>query len=247
MCPCRATTDCNGGGILPWGEVDGELEAAHKIHANPVCYCGKTALSRSQCLCVWRRGSCGSRVIARPIAFFHTTPTLLAQLFTFPNNIVLRRVASSSCVALPNTTTHKLIPPSPPPVTHCSYSTAMAAVAVVFATTHRGPRLARDQRPLSFAMASAAAAQPRLPSHSPRKQSICGADDGKITRHEGPFDLLHRRPEGLLRSCGWDSPDVTFSGEKRAHYGRWPFPAVPAFIPASLIPRFWLISAKATR
>ena len=81
-----------------------------------------TALSRSQCLCVWRRGSCGSRVKRGPSQF-------TSQLFTFPN-IVSRRVASSSCVALPNTTTHKLIPPSPPPVTHCSYSTAMAAVAL---------------------------------------------------------------------------------------------------------------------
>jgi hypothetical protein len=96
-----------------------ELEAAHKINANPVCY-------STESFTMSLRVASGE---LWPIAIFHTTPTLLAQLFTFPN-IVSRRVASSSCVALPNTTTHKLIPPSPPPVTHCSYSTAMAAVAL---------------------------------------------------------------------------------------------------------------------
>lgn len=69
----------------------------------------------------------------------------------------------------------------------------------------------------------------------------------KLQDMKAPLISSTDDPEGLLRSCGWDSPDVTFLGEKRAHYGRWPFPAVSAFIPASFMPRFWLMTAKATR
>lgn len=55
-------------------------------------------------------------------------------------------------------------------------------------------------------------------------------------------------PEGLLQACGWDSPDVASLGDARAHYGRWPFPALPRWVPAALtpFPRFWLLAAKAT-
>ena len=69
----------------------------------------------------------------------------------------------------------------------------------------------------------------------------------KLQDMKAPLISSTDDPEGLLRSCGWDSPDVTFLGEKHAHYGRWPFPPVPAFIPPAFMPRFWLMTAKATR
>ena len=41
----------------------------------------------------------------------------------------------------------------------------------------------------------------------------------KLRHMKAPLVSSTDDPEGLLRSCGWDSPDVTFLGEKRAHYG----------------------------
>jgi len=69
----------------------------------------------------------------------------------------------------------------------------------------------------------------------------------KLQDMETPLVSSTDDPEGLLRSCGWDSPDLTFLGEKRAHYGRCPFPPVPAFFPLAFMPQFWLMTAKATR
>lgn len=69
----------------------------------------------------------------------------------------------------------------------------------------------------------------------------------KLQDMKAPLISSTDDPEELLRSCGWDSPDVSFLGETRAHYGRWPIPPVPAFVPPYLMPRFWLMTAQARR
>lgn len=53
-------------------------------------------------------------------------------------------------------------------------------------------------------------------------------------------------PEGLMREAGWDNPDIASLGDARAHFGRWPFPVMPWWVPHILAPRHWLMTARAT-
>lgn len=47
-------------------------------------------------------------------------------------------------------------------------------------------------------------------------------------------------PEAELTACGWQAT-VTQPGDAEAHYGRWPYPAIPLSMPA--MPRHWLVIA----
>ena len=48
-------------------------------------------------------------------------------------------------------------------------------------------------------------------------------------------------PEADLATCGWQAT-LTQPGEEGAHYGRWPYPAIPQMMPD--MPRYWLVTAQ---
>ncbi len=56
-----------------------------------------------------------------------------------------------------------------------------------------------------------------------------------------PWKSTMDHPKAALSRRGWKAT-LTQAGEKDAHYGRWPYPAIPRFIPR--MPRMWFVTAQ---